>query len=167
MSPRACYRYKTPVLTGPWRRRPEKALDDALRARQARCDEQGEVAWEVSGTIESNPNGVDAAVANSGTIQADGGQVLLTAQAVDAKAGRALARQCQTCHGIDGIARIPIAPHLAGESEIYLQTQLKAFRSGKREHEMMTVVAKKLSDEQIADLAAWYASIEISVKVPD
>ena len=89
------------------------------------------------------------------------------AQAVDAKAGRALARQCQTCHGIDGIARIPIAPHLAGESEIYLQTQLKAFRSGKREHEMMTVVAKKLSDEQIADLAAWYASIEISVKVPD
>ena len=32
---------------------------------------------------------------------------------------------------------------------------------------MMTVVAKKLSDEQIADLAAWYASIEISVKVPD
>lgn len=52
MSLRACYRYKTPVLTGPWRRRPEKALDDALRARQARRDDRGEVAWEVSGTIE-------------------------------------------------------------------------------------------------------------------
>ena len=88
------------------------------------------------------------------------------AAAADAAAGRQKARQCQTCHGIDGIAKIPIAPHLAGESRMYLETQLKAFRSGKREHEMMSVVAKHLSDEDISDLAAWYASIEISVKVP-
>ncbi len=87
--------------------------------------------------------------------------------AADAKAGRALASKCQVCHGIDGIAKMPVAPHLAGESEIYLQTQLKAFRSGKRESEMMTVVAKGLSDDDIANLAAWYASIEISVKVPE
>jgi cytochrome c553 len=87
--------------------------------------------------------------------------------AADAKAGRLLASQCQVCHGIDGIAKIPVAPHLAGESEVYLQTQLKAFRSGKRESEMMTVVAKNLSDDDIANLAAWYASIEISVKVPE
>jgi cytochrome c553 len=87
-------------------------------------------------------------------------------QAADAKAGRAIAAKCQVCHGLDGVAKIPIAPHLAGESEIYLQTQLKAFRSGKREHEMMTVVAKDLSDQEIADLAAWYSSISISVTVP-
>jgi cytochrome c553 len=87
--------------------------------------------------------------------------------AADAKAGRMLASKCQVCHGIDGIAKMPVAPHLAGESEIYLQTQLKAFRSGKRESEMMTVVAKGLSDDDIANLAAWYASIEISVKVPE
>jgi cytochrome c553 len=88
--------------------------------------------------------------------------------AADAKAGRALAAQkCQVCHGIDGIAKMPVAPHLAGESDIYLQTQLKSFRSGKRENEMMTVVAKNLSDQDIANLAAWYASIEISVKVPE
>lgn len=74
--------------------------------------------------------------------------------------------QCRTCHGVDGIARIPIAPHLAGESEIYLQTQLKAFRSGKREHEMMSVVAKSLSDDDIADLSAWYASIKITATMP-
>jgi cytochrome c553 len=87
--------------------------------------------------------------------------------AADAKAGRALAREkCQVCHGIDGIAKMPVAPHLAGESDIYLQTQLKAFRSGKRENEMMSVVAKGLSDEDISKVAAWYASIEISVKVP-
>jgi cytochrome c553 len=77
--------------------------------------------------------------------------------AADAKAGRALAAQkCQVCHGIDGIAKMPVAP-----------TQLKSFRSGKRENEMMTVVAKDLSGQDIANLAAWYASIEISVKVPE
>jgi cytochrome c553 len=87
--------------------------------------------------------------------------------AADAKAGRELAAaKCQVCHGIDGIAKIPVAPHLAGESEIYLQTQLKAFRSGKRVQEMMSLVAKDLSDDDIANVAAWYSSIEISVTVP-
>lgn len=90
------------------------------------------------------------------------------ALAADAKAGRALAAQkCQTCHGLDGIARMPIAPHLAGESQIYLQVQMKAFRSGKRENEMMTVVAKSLTDEQISDLAAWYSAIKISAEMPE
>jgi cytochrome c553 len=85
----------------------------------------------------------------------------------DPAAGKKLAQQrCAICHGIDGIAKMPVAPHLAGENEIYLQTQLKAFRSGKRENEMMSVVAKKLTDEEIVDLAAWYASIKITVTMP-
>ncbi|MBY8975167.1 cytochrome c [Rhodobacteraceae bacterium NNCM2] len=89
------------------------------------------------------------------------------AWAADPAAGRKKAGQCRTCHGIDGIAQIPIAPHLAGESQIYLETQLKAFRSGKREHEMMTVVAKDLTDEDISDLSAWYSSIQITATMPD
>jgi cytochrome c553 len=89
------------------------------------------------------------------------------AGAGDREAGRQKIRQCVTCHGKDGIAKIPIAPHLAGESEIYIQTQLKAFRSGKREHEMMSVIARDLTDADIADLAAWYSAIEITVTVPD
>ncbi|MFY0991415.1 c-type cytochrome [Halomonas sp. C05BenzN] len=89
------------------------------------------------------------------------------AQAADPAKGRELASQCRTCHGLDGIARIPIAPHLAGESRIYLETQLKAFRSGKREHEMMSVIARDLSDEEISHLAAWYESIEIVATLPD
>jgi cytochrome c553 len=87
--------------------------------------------------------------------------------AADGEAGREKAKQCRTCHGIDGIARIPIAPHLAGESQVYIETQLKAFRNGKREHEMMTVVAEGLSDEDISDLAKWYSSIEITATMPD
>ncbi len=84
----------------------------------------------------------------------------------DPAAGKALVKQkCQTCHGVDGIAKIPIAPHLAGESQIYLETQLKAFRSGKRENEMMSVVAQTLTDEEITNLAEWYSSITITAKV--
>ncbi|MGC3872442.1 c-type cytochrome [Halomonas sp. GXIMD04776] len=100
-------------------------------------------------------------------VVASGLALTTSAQAADPEAGRKLARQCQTCHGLDGIATIPIAPHLAGESQIYLETQLKAFRSGRREHEIMSVVAKGLSDEEIANLAAWYASIRITATMPD
>lgn len=89
------------------------------------------------------------------------------ADAADAEAGRRLAVQCQTCHGIDGIAKIPIAPNLAGESAIYLETQLKAFRSGKRVNEMMSVVTANLTDDQISDLAAWYSSIRVTVELPE
>lgn len=75
----------------------------------------------------------------------------------DPVAGKKIAGQCRTCHGIDGYARIPIAPHIGGESASYLRNQLTAFRDGTRTHEMMTIVAKMLTDEQIDDVAAWYA----------
>jgi cytochrome c553 len=69
--------------------------------------------------------------------------------------------QCNVCHGSNGISQIPNAPHLAGQPEIYLVEQLKNYRSGKRTNEVMAVLAKPLSDDDIANLAAWYASIEI------
>ncbi len=89
------------------------------------------------------------------------------AQAGDPALGRQKAKMCQTCHGIDGLARIPSAPHIAGESQIYIVTQLKAFRSGKRSHEIMSVIARQLSDADIDNLAAWYSGIQISVTVPE
>ena len=89
------------------------------------------------------------------------------AEAGDAAIGRQKAKMCQTCHGIDGLARIPTAPHIAGESRVYLTTQLNAFRSGARSHEIMSLIAKDLSDQDIENLAAWYSSIEIEVRIPD
>ena len=89
-----------------------------------------------------------------------------TASGSDPKAGRKKAAACQTCHGVDGIAKIPIAPHIAGESKVYLQTQLKAFRPGKRVHEIMKIIARQLSDEDISDLSAWYSSIAITATMP-
>jgi cytochrome c553 len=69
--------------------------------------------------------------------------------------------QCNVCHGANGMSQIPNAPHLAGQPEIYVAEQLKNYRSGKRANEVMGVLAKPLSDDDIANLAAWYASIEI------
>lgn len=83
----------------------------------------------------------------------------------DRAAGRQLAGQCRTCHGLDGFARIPIAPHIGGEPAEYLVRQLTAFRDGTREHEMMTIVARSLTDQQIADLAAWYSGHRITAEL--
>lgn len=83
----------------------------------------------------------------------------------DREAGRKLANQCSTCHGRDGFARIPIAPHIGGEPFSYLANQLTAFRDGTREHEMMSVVARNLSDGDIVNLAAWYSGHMVEVEL--
>lgn len=83
-----------------------------------------------------------------------------------AAAGKAKAQACVACHGPLGLSQLPNAPHLAGQPEIYVAEQLKAYRSGKRGNEVMSVVAKPLTDEDIAQLAAWYASLVIEVKQP-
>lgn len=82
----------------------------------------------------------------------------------DAAAGRAKAQMCMPCHGANGLAVAPNTPHIAGQPEPYLVEQLKAYRSGKRAHEVMVVVAKPLTDADIGDLAAWFASLEIMLK---
>ncbi|WP_404424709.1 c-type cytochrome [Thalassospira australica] len=89
-----------------------------------------------------------------------------TAFAQDIDAGRKIAGMCRTCHGLDGFARIPIAPHIGGEPAEYIEMQLHAFRNGSREHEMMTVVASGLNDQQISDVAAWYNHFEIISALP-
>ena len=86
--------------------------------------------------------------------------------AQDIDTGRKVAGMCRTCHGLDGFARVPIAPHIGGEPSEYIKAQLRAFRDGSREHEMMTVVAKGLSDQQISDVANWYNHFEISTAFP-
>lgn len=84
----------------------------------------------------------------------------------DAAAGRKKAAMCQTCHGIDGVGRMPDVPNIGGESTDYLTRQLGQFKSGERRHEQMSIIAQSLSESDIADLAAWYSSIAFSVTVP-
>lgn len=86
--------------------------------------------------------------------------------AADAVAGKVKAGQCFVCHGADGLSKLPDAPNLAGQNEVYLVKALKDYRSGKREHEVMSMMAKNLSDDDIANVAAYFSSILISVKAP-
>ena len=81
-------------------------------------------------------------------------------------AGRQKALQCQTCHGLDGLSKMPESPNIAGNPEQYLVRQLNAFRKGERKNEMMSVVVQQLSDQDVADLSAYYAAIEVTVKLP-
>lgn len=90
-----------------------------------------------------------------------------SAIADDPEAGRKVANMCRTCHGMDGFAQIPIAPHIGGEPEEYIETQLMAFKTGSRQHEMMSVVAASLTAQQISDVAAWYASHRAFATLPD
>jgi cytochrome c553 len=88
------------------------------------------------------------------------------ATAADAAAGKTKAAKCTVCHGLDGLAKNPDAPNLAGESANYIRKQLDAYRSGERKDPQMTIMAKDLSDDDIADLAAWYSSLKVTVEMP-
>ena len=86
------------------------------------------------------------------------------AHAQDAAAGKAKAAACTVCHGPLGIAVAPDTPNLAGQPASYLSEQLKAYRGGTRKHEIMSLMAKPLSDADIDNLAAWFSSVKVDVK---
>jgi cytochrome c553 len=83
----------------------------------------------------------------------------------DVAAGKTRAQMaCAVCHGQQGLSMQPNVPHIAGQPKIYLVEQLRNYRSGKRHHEVMSVIAKPLTDEDILNLSDWYASLTISVE---
>jgi len=81
----------------------------------------------------------------------------------DATAGGAKAVVCGACHGANGVATIPGYPNLAGQNEQYLISSMKAYRDGARRPvgnaAVMAAQAANLSDEDIANLAAYYAEM--------
>ncbi|MFK7754083.1 MAG: cytochrome c [Sedimentitalea sp.] len=86
--------------------------------------------------------------------------------AADLDKGKKLSRQCTVCHGRDGVGTDPEVPNLAGQSAYYLEKAMKDYRSGEREDRRMTLIAKRLSDEDIRDLSAWYEAHVITVQPP-
>ncbi len=81
--------------------------------------------------------------------------------------GKKLALQCSVCHGRDGLSKDPIAPNLAGQPALYLEKSMGEYKDGTRQDRRMSLIAQALSDEQIKALAKWYASFEVTVKVPE
>ncbi|NMP16970.1 MULTISPECIES: c-type cytochrome [unclassified Thalassotalea] len=82
------------------------------------------------------------------------------AMAADVEAGKAKAAVCAACHGAEGISAVPMYPNLAGQKEAYIAKQLKDFKSGTRKDPVMAPMAMPLTDADIANLSAYYASLK-------
>lgn len=76
----------------------------------------------------------------------------------DPAAGKTKAATCSACHGADGNSNNPIWPKLAGQHASYIVKQLQAFKSGARQDPTMQPMAAPLSEEDMADLAAYFSS---------
>jgi cytochrome c553 len=78
--------------------------------------------------------------------------------AADLEAGRRKAETCGACHGPTGSSSIPTVPSLAGQPAIYLHWQLMLYRDGRRKDAQMTPLAASLGDDDMTNVAAWYAA---------
>ena len=86
---------------------------------------------------------------------------LLSAAALgapDLKAGAAKAETCVACHGAGGISNTALTPSLAGQPDNFLQWQLVYFRSGTRKSAVMQPMAAALKDDDIRNVAAYFAA---------
>ena len=91
--------------------------------------------------------------------------VVSSVHAGDITAGKAkVIAICAECHGINGISVIANFPNLAGQKELYLLAQLKAFKEGRRKNLEMNLIVKKVSDLDIANVAAYFASLPCTPK---
>ncbi|MGI9251543.1 MAG: c-type cytochrome [Pseudohongiellaceae bacterium] len=79
----------------------------------------------------------------------------------DAAAGQAKSALCATCHGADGNSELVINPKLAGQNFGYLMKQMEDYKSGVRNDAVMTAMIATVSDQDMQDIAAWYASQEV------
>lgn len=84
------------------------------------------------------------------------------AEAGSVAAGKAKSAVCTACHGADGKAAIPTYPNLAGQNAEYLKLAIKAYKNGERtggQAAIMAGMAAPLSDQDIDNLAAYFASL--------
>ena len=79
--------------------------------------------------------------------------------AADVAAGKAKAEMCVACHGENGISRMENTPSLAGQLDQFIQWQLVFFRGGARKSDVMTPVAEQLTNDDVRNLGAYFASL--------
>lgn len=78
----------------------------------------------------------------------------------DPAAGQAKTAMCAACHGAMGVSAVPMYPNLAGQKEAYIAKQLRDFKSGARKDPVMAPMAMSLTDADVANVAAYYASLK-------
>lgn len=77
-------------------------------------------------------------------------------------AGKAKTASCVSCHGEHGNSTMPMFPKLAGQNSVYIANQLKAFKSGERKDPMMGTLAMTLTDNDMVDIANYYADQKVA-----
>ncbi len=82
----------------------------------------------------------------------------------DPAAGKAKAQVCAGCHGAEGVSVSPAFPHIGGQHADYLLHALKAYKSGERKNVIMQGQVSALNEQDMADLAAWFASLPGALK---
>lgn len=92
---------------------------------------------------------------------------ILPATAADPEAGQSKAAQCAACHGSDGNSVVGQWPKLAGQHADYIARQTRMVRDGERSVPEMEPLVAGLSDEDIADIAAYYSTQTVSAGVAD
>ena len=85
----------------------------------------------------------------------------------DAAAGKSKSAVCHACHGPTGQTVQPIYPNLGGQHQDYLIKTLQGFRDGSRQNAIMNGFAANLSDTDIEDITAWYASQQGLTEIQD
>ncbi|WP_316230332.1 c-type cytochrome [Bradyrhizobium sp. SZCCHNR1051] len=89
------------------------------------------------------------------------------AHAADIEAGKAKAELCAGCHGENGISQTENIPSLAGQQDQFIQWQLVFFRAGTRKNEAMKPIVDQLTNEDIRNLGAYFASLQPAKAPPD
>jgi len=78
---------------------------------------------------------------------------------------------CSACHGLDGQAasggNSSLVPNIFAQNKDYLIVKLKEYKSEKINHPQMTLIAKMLTDDQIANVSEWYSKISVEIKLPE
>jgi cytochrome c553 len=74
--------------------------------------------------------------------------------------GKSKSSLCQSCHGEEGLSLEDVIPNLAGQYSQYIVNELRNFQSGARKNPIMGTMAKTINDEDLADIAAYFASLE-------
>jgi cytochrome c553 len=76
-----------------------------------------------------------------------------------AQAAPAKAAMCVACHGAEGMSPNPMWPNLAGQHAVYLESAMKAYKTGLRKDPLMSGIAMGLSDKDIKELAEYYENM--------
>ncbi len=81
-----------------------------------------------------------------------------TVNAADVEKGKEKSTMCVACHGVDGNSIAPTFPNLAGQHAAYLAKAIKDYRDGRRTDPSMNPMVKSLTDDDVANLAAYFSA---------